>query len=77
MQPSMPYHRTQIYEFQIREALTDDEGAWFSPLTLTHTPPGVTHLRCQVRDQAELHGILLRIRNLNLTLLAVNPCQTE
>ena len=74
MQPSMSYHRTQIYEFQIREALTDDEGAWFSPLTLTHTPPGVSVLTGPVRDQAELHGVLNKIRDLNLTLLAVNPC---
>jgi len=70
----MSYHRTQIYEFQIREALTDDEGAWFSPLTLTHTPPGVSVLTGPVRDQAELHGVLNKIRDLNLTLLAVNPC---
>ena len=74
MQPSIPHQRTQIYEFQIREALTDDEGGWFSALDIKQAPNGVTHLNCQVRDQAALHGVLNRIRDMNLTLLAVQLC---
>jgi hypothetical protein len=64
-------HPTQIYQFRIREYLDDDLAAWFSPLTIAHEPNGVTTLTGPVRDQAELHGLLIKIRDLNLTLLSV------
>ncbi len=66
----MPHPRTQLYQCRMREDL-DDLAAWFSPLTLAHAPNGVTTLTGPVRDQAELHGLLIKIRDLNLTLLSV------
>ena len=71
MQPPIPHHPTQIYQFRIREDLDDDLMAWFSPLTLDHEPDGGTILTGPMRDQAELHGVLIKIRDLNLTLLSV------
>lgn len=71
MQPPIPHYPTQIYQFRIREDLDDDLMAWFSPLTLDHEPDGVTILTGPMRDQAELHGVLIKIRDLNLTLLSV------
>jgi hypothetical protein len=71
MQPSVSHHLTQIYQFRIREELDDDVVTWFSPLTLAHEANGVTILTGPVRDQAELHGVLIKIRDLNLTLLSV------
>jgi len=71
MQPPIPHHLTQIYQFRIREDLDDDLMAWFSPLTLAHEADGATILTGPVRDQAELHGVLIKIRDLNLTLLSV------
>jgi len=71
MQPPIPHHPTQIYQFRVREALDDELMAWFSPLTLAHEPDGATILTGPIRDQAELHGVLIKIRDLNLTLLSV------
>ena len=71
MQPSMAPHPTQIYQFRIREYLDDELAVWFSPLTIAHEVNGVTTLLGPVRDQAELHGLLIKIRDLNLTLLSV------
>ena len=71
MQPSMTHYTPQLYQFRIRENLDDELAAWFSPLTITHEPTGVTTLTGRVRDQAELHGLLIKIRDLNLTLLSV------
>ncbi|CAN5775274.1 hypothetical protein BH10CHL1_BH10CHL1_50950 [soil metagenome] len=71
MESSMAPHTTQIYEFRIREFLEDDLVAWFSPLMIAHEPNGVTTLTGTVRDQAELHGLIIKIRDLNLTLLSV------
>ena len=71
MQSSMAPNPIQIYQFRIREYLEDDLVAWFSPLTIAHEPDGVTTLIGPVRDQAELHCLISKIRDLNLTLLSV------
>lgn len=68
--PTAP-HPPQIYQFRIREHLDDDIAAWFRPLTIAHEADGATTLTGPVRDQAELHGLLIKIRDLNLTLLSV------
>lgn len=60
---------TQIYQLRVREQLDDDLALWFSPFTLQHEPNGTTTLIGAVRDQAELHGLLIKIRDLNLTLI--------
>jgi hypothetical protein len=71
MQPSMPHSTPQPYQFRIREELDNDLAVWFSPLVIDHEPNGVTTLTGFIRDQAELHGMLIKIRDLNLTLLSV------
>lgn len=60
-----------IYQFRIREALDEELAAWFSPLRIIRSSTGETILTGPVRDQAELHGLLIKIRDLNLTLLSV------
>jgi len=71
MKPSISHYAPQFYQFRVRENLDDDLGTWFSPLVIGHEPNGVTTLTGRVRDQAELHGVLIKIRDLNLTLLSV------
>ena len=46
-------------------------SAWFSDLTLTHESDGMTSLSGAIADQAELHGLLMRIRDLGVTLISV------
>lgn len=62
---------SQIYEIRVHEELDNESAAWFDPLTVTHEPDGTT-LTVPVRDQAELHGLLIKIRDLNLTLVAIH-----
>lgn len=71
MQSSKVPASSQIYEIRVYEELDDELAAWFGPLTVVHEPSGTT-LTVPVRDQAELHGLLIKIRDLNLTLVAVN-----
>lgn len=61
----------QIYEIHVLENLDDDLATWFSPLSVDHAPNGATTLTVPVRDQAELHGLLTKIRDLNLTIIAI------
>lgn len=71
MQSSMKPHPPQIYQFQVREGLDEEMGLWFGSLTISHGPDGASILTGPVRDQAELHGLLIKIRDLNLTLISV------
>jgi hypothetical protein len=61
----------QIYEILLREELDEEVAAWLTPLTVTHAANGATMLTVPVRDQAELHGLLIKVRDLNLTLIGV------
>jgi len=65
-----------FYQIQIRGHLTDDWSDWFASLRMTRLDDGTTLLVIPV-DQATLHGVLARIRDLNLTLIAVNQVREE
>lgn len=43
---------------------------WFAGLTLTHEPDGTTALRGALEDQAQLHGVLARVRDLGANLIS-------
>jgi hypothetical protein len=59
------------YSFVVEGELTDELGITFAGMTLTRGG-GRTLLVGQVRDQAELQGLLQRISNLGLTLLSAS-----
>jgi hypothetical protein len=61
-----------MYVIRIQGHLDLSWSAWFDGLTMTHDPNGETTLTGSVRDQAALHGILNRVFELNLLLIAVN-----
>lgn len=60
-----------MYEFKVAQSLSDQLAAWFDGLELARDDQGDTLLRGTIVDQAALHGVLNKIRDLNLTLLSV------
>jgi len=62
------------YRIEIKGQLDDNWGQWFEDYSITATPQGTTLICGPVADQSALHGLLAKIRNLNLTLLSVNCC---
>jgi hypothetical protein len=63
----MPEH----YEIKIKGCLDPGWSDWFAGLKLTHLEGSKTLLSGLLPDQAALHGLLERIRDLNLTLISV------
>ena len=61
-----------IYQISIKEQLGEQWAEWFDPLVIQPQAKGHTLLIGPLRDQAELYGLLLKVRNLNLALLAVS-----
>lgn len=61
----------EYYEIRIKGHLDAGWSAWFAGLTLTHLEGHETLLAGPLPDQAALHGLLERIRDLNLTLISV------
>ena len=50
---------------------------WFDGLQVSSQPDGVTVLAGPVADQAALHGLLTKVRDLNLPLLSVRRIEPE
>ncbi len=46
-------------------------SSWFDGMALTHDPDGSTLLEGRVADQAALHGLLGKIRDMGLPLISV------
>lgn len=59
------------YRLRVDGHLGTHWGSWFNGFTLTHEPDGTTTMTGDVADQAELHGLLARVRDLGLTLIRV------
>lgn len=63
--------RLDVYEIRIKGHLPPDWANWLSELELTYLENGETLLCGPVADQAALHGLLAKIRDMNLLLIAV------
>jgi hypothetical protein len=60
------------YTLLVDGHLDDHWSPWFDDLTLTHNSDGTTSLSGSLSDQAQLHGLLVKIRDLGLTLIALD-----
>ncbi len=61
-----------IYEIRVRDHLTSGWADWFDAVELRYEENGEMVLVASLSDQSALHGILAKIRDLGLTLIAVN-----
>ena len=60
------------YEIRLKGHLEPRWADWFDGLTLTQESDGTTVLSGSVVDQTALHGLLGKVRDLGLPLIAVN-----
>jgi hypothetical protein len=67
------YHdESGLYEIRLKGHLNDRWAEWFESLTITLEDNGNTLLTGPVVDQAALHGLLKKVRDLGMTLVSVN-----
>jgi hypothetical protein len=66
-----PPDRPARYEIRVRGLLDSGWSGWFDGLQVTSDAPGQTLIAGPVVDQAALHGLLAKVRDLGLPLLSV------
>jgi hypothetical protein len=64
-------------ELRLKGHLDERWADWFEGLTITHEDNGDTLLTGPVVDQAALHGLLRKVRDLGLPLISVNCLEPE
>ena len=62
----------QSVEIRVKGQLDRHWSDWFEGLTITHTDQNETVLTGPVVDQAALHGLLAKLRDLRLPIVSVN-----
>jgi len=67
--------QTVIYQVRIKGHLGQEWASWFEGLTITLEEDGNTLLTGPVVDQAALHGLLKKARDLGLPLVSVCPVE--
>jgi hypothetical protein len=72
-----PWCRPRVYEIRFKGYLSSYHAQMFEALEVIQGPEGETVLTGPVIDQAALHGILSRIRDLGVPLLSVNLVEQD
>ena len=62
---------SQVYEIWVEGKVEETWSSWFGGLAVTPSVDGNTLLAGPLADQAALHGVLMKIRDLGLTLISV------
>jgi hypothetical protein len=70
------YHSPTYFRIKLKGCLEDKWSDWFEQMTIS-SDGRETILTGLVADQAALYGLLIRIRDLNLTLLAVERIERD
>jgi hypothetical protein len=78
-QTSMNYNSDipKIYQIRIKGCLDSQWSQWFEDLRITPEENATTLLSGPVADEAALHGLLKKIRDLGMPLLSVNIVDTD
>ena len=66
-----------VYRIRVRGKLDSSRSEWFEGWTITPEEDGTTTLSGWVADQSALHGVLTKIRNLNLPIVSVDLTGSE
>ena len=71
------HYEPGLYEIRLKGHLGSQWTDWFEGLTITLEDNGDTLLTGPVVDQAALHGLLKKVRDLGMPLISVSPVETS
>jgi hypothetical protein len=66
-----------LYRLRVKGHLRPEWAEWFDGMTITQETNGETTLSGLVADQAALHGLLVKVRDLGLMLLIVQKLMSH
>ena len=66
-----------VYEIRVQGHLDQHWSEWFDGLMISYESDGSTLLQGPLTDEAALHGVLIKVRDLALPLLAVSRKHTD
>jgi hypothetical protein len=75
--PTPDRPEAERYEIRLRGHLDAHWAAWFDGLNVSHESDGTTVIGGPIADQAALHGVLQRVRDLGLPLVSVIRVQGD
>jgi hypothetical protein len=75
--PKTNSKQPMLYQIRVKSHLGSDWTNWFDGLTITLQENGDTLLTGPVVDQAALHGLLKKVRDLGMPLVSVNPVESS
>jgi hypothetical protein len=64
-----------LYMIRIKEKISPQVLDWFEKAMVVTTEQNETIMACTIIDQAALHGVLSKIRDLNLTLISISKVE--
>ncbi|HLO32236.1 MAG TPA: hypothetical protein VK249_24010 [Anaerolineales bacterium] len=75
LEPKPTPSQSVVYQIRIKGELDSQWTDWFEGLTITLEEDGDTLLTGPVSDQAALHGLLKKVRDLGMPLISINQIQ--
>jgi hypothetical protein len=71
------HHNPGRYEIRLKGHLDSRWAAWFDGLSLSHSSDGTTVIHGFVADQAALHGLLQKVRDIGAPLISVTQVEPD
>jgi hypothetical protein len=75
LEPKTNSDQPVVYQIRLKGHLDSQWTDWFEGLTITLEEDGDTLLTGPVTDQAALHGLLKKVRDLGMPLVSVSPLE--
>ncbi len=77
IQEVVPEGGVMLYEIRVKGHLNQRWSEWFDGMTITNEATGNAIISGSLVDQAALHSLLIKVYNLNLTLVSVLHLETD